>query len=179
MKWPTSETTCGVGSMLAHTEMVRAWLPGALSRLGVKRLLDAPCGDRNWIRHVDLPCAYVGIDHEPDHVDRAREDGASVALGDILDGDLPDCDAILSRDFMQHLSLHDEARALAAYRATGAKWLIATCHGKAGADCATGEFRFIDLRGRPEFGQPVDFCLDDTSGEDRRILGVWPLGRAA
>lgn len=170
MIWDHPETRCGVGSTLAATAAVRDWLPGALERLGVKVLLDAPCGDRHWMRHVELPCAYVGVDHEPAHVEKA---GPGVAmLIDIRDGGLPPCDAILSRDFMQHLSKADEARVLAAFRETGARWLIATCHGAEGEDVETGPqaFRRVDLRTR--FGPPVDQVDDGRGG---RILGVWAL----
>lgn len=172
MMWApeADETTCGPGSTLVATRSVREWLPGALKRLGVQSLLDAPCGDRNWIRLVDLPCAYVGVDHEPLHVERASMDGADVALLDIRHDDLPNCDAILSRDFLQHLSMEDEAVALANMKKTGAKWIIATCHGKAGPDCETGSFRYIDHRS--QWGQPIDQVTD---GKHNRILGVWAL----
>ena len=172
MMWPleANETTCGPGSTLVATRAVRDWLPGALTRLGAQSLLDAPCGDRNWIRLVDLPCAYVGVDHELSHVRRASTDGADVALLDIRHDDLPNCDVILSRDFFQNLSMEDEALALANMRKTGAKWILATCHGKVGRDCMTGAFRFINHRA--ELGEPIDY-VDD--GKEGRILGVWTL----
>jgi hypothetical protein len=172
MMWPNEngETTCGPGSTLVATRNVRDWLPGALERLCVETLLDAPCGDRHWIRLVDLPCAYVGVDHEPNHVERAGDDGTDVWMVDIRHDELPKCDAILSRDFFQHLSVADAALALANMRKTGARWIIATCHGKDGSDCVTGEFRYIDHRA--EWGEPID-SVDD--GKNGRILGVWPL----
>lgn len=173
MMWPieAEETTCGPGSTLVATRTVREWLPGALERPGVRTLLDAPCGDRNWIRRVELPCAYVGVDNEPVHVMRARDDGADVREADICVDDLPRCDAILARDFFQHLSFAHEAMALNNLKRTGAAWLITTCHGRAGAaDIETGGFRYIDRR--KQWGEPIDQCDD---GKDGRILGVWPL----
>ena len=172
MKWLSEapETTCGPGSTLAATREVRDWLPGALERLGVKSLLDAPCGDRNWIRLVDLPCEYVGVDNEPDHVTQAGLYGATVLKRDIRYDDLPACDAVLSRDFFQHLSMADAELALANMRRTGAKWIIATCHGQSGPDCETGAFRYIDHRA--DWGKPIDSVSDGKYG---RILGVWEL----
>lgn len=153
------------------TKSVRAWLPGALERLGVKTLLDAPCGDRNWIRTLALPCAYVGVDNEEAHMARAREDGADVRFLDIRSDTLPACDAILSRDFLQHLSKADLEAALANFKASGATLLIATCHGADDdKDIHTGEFRRVSLRAR--FGPPIDAVQD---GQDGRILGVWEL----
>lgn len=173
MIWPGGEpeTGCGVGSTMGATEHVRLWLPGALERLGVERLLDAPCGDRNWIRRVALPCAYIGVDHEPSHVERAGDDGTEVWMVDIRSDALPECDAILSRDFFQHLSRADAAAALTNFLATGAKWLITTCHGAEDeGDIVTGEFRRIDWR--KAWGEPIDRCADGKFG---RILGVWAL----
>ena len=170
--WPmeAGETTCGPGSTLVATRNVRDWLPGAVERLGVKRLLDAPCGDRNWIRLVDLPCEYIGVDHEPSHVEKAAAYGADVRCLDICHDALPECDAILSRDFLQHLSAADGAFALANMKKTGAKWIIATCHGMDGPDCVTGGFRYINHRA--EWGEPIDQVEDGKYG---RILGVWAL----
>jgi hypothetical protein len=174
VKWApeADETTCGPGSTMAATRAVRAWLPGVLKRLAVKRLLDAPCGDRNWIRSIDLPCAYVGADEEPLHVERARTDGAEVLLCDIREDALPACDAILARDFLQHLSVSDEAKAMTNFRKTGAQWLVATCHGKDSADVTTGgaSFRFVNMTAR--MGEPLDSVSD---GKHGRILGVWAL----
>lgn len=171
MIFPTAETNCGPGSMMDATVNVRAWLPGALERLGVKVLLDAPCGDRNWIRHVKLPCAYIGVDNEEAHMARARDGGADVRLLDIRSDPLPEADAILSRDFLQHLSKADLERALDNFEASGATYLIATCHGvEDDKDIHTGEFRRVSLRGR--FGVPIDSVADGPNG---RILGAWEL----
>lgn len=166
------ETTCGIGSTKLYTVGVRAWLPGALERLGVKTLLDAPCGDRNWIRTVRLPCAYVGVDIEPGNVERAGADEAKVRRADIRKDRLPKCDAILSRDFFQHLSNADAVLALANMRKTGARWLIATCHGAAvNEDVETGGFRAVNMALEPfSLGEPVDRVQDG-----KRILGVWEL----
>lgn len=172
MIWEHPETRCGPGSTLKATEGLRDWLPDALARHGVKRLLDAPCGDRNWIKTLELPCEYVGVDHEAEHV--AKADGADVRLLDIRTDPLPACDAILSRDFFQHLSAADAAAALANMRATGARLLFATCHGAGeNTDCITGNFRFVNMREAPfSLGPPLDRCDDGPHG---RILGVWAL----
>src|SRR5437762_14003755 len=42
--WRDGESLSGWGSTLEQTEILRSELPGLLSRLGVKSLLDAPCG---------------------------------------------------------------------------------------------------------------------------------------
>jgi len=172
MIWPSEggETTCGPGSTMVATQAIRDWLPGALERLGVQTLLDAACGDRNWIRHVALPCAYVGADNELAHLERAREDGADVRALNVCSDELPRCDAVLARDFFQHLTMANEERALANIKQTGAAYIITTCHGRASGDIENGSFRYIDRR--RAWGKPIDQCDD---GKHDRILGVWPL----
>ena len=58
--WDGAESRSGIGSGLAATERIRAELPPLLHHLGVRRLLDVPCGDFHWMAHVDLAAAGVG-----------------------------------------------------------------------------------------------------------------------
>src|SRR5689334_2969418 len=50
--WGDPESVSGRGSTLARTEVVRRKLPILLASVGAKSLLDAPCGDFNWMQHV-------------------------------------------------------------------------------------------------------------------------------
>src|ERR1700722_13519672 len=64
--WRNSESRSGLGSSLEQTEAVRAALPMMCRDLGIGSLLDIPCGDLNWIRHVELPgVEYIGADIVP------------------------------------------------------------------------------------------------------------------
>jgi len=154
------ETACGAGSTLEATAYMRERLPALLRGLGVKRLLDAPCGDFNWMAHVDLGgIEYVGVDSNADHIKTAmtnanRSPVASsplFVLADIVSGHLPEADAVLSRDFFQHLPLADCNRALSNFAATGARWLIATNFlNETNKDLpAPGGFRFLNLLQEP------------------------------
>ncbi len=53
-QWGSQESRSGQGSELAATENLRAYLPELFERLNVRTFLDAPCGDWNWMREVDL-----------------------------------------------------------------------------------------------------------------------------
>ena len=185
MKFPGGgdETQCGAGSTMAATENVRAWLPGALKRLGIANLVDAPCGDRNWIRHVKLPCSYAGIDEDADHVRKARDGVTYVVRMDLREEFLPDWNtfavptAILSRDFFQHLDDEDGLKVLNNFRASGARYLIATDHGVVEngklEQLPEGPFRYISMTAPPfNLKPPIDQCDD---GKNGRILGVFEL----
>src|SRR5206468_2605666 len=61
--WADPESRSGRSSTLAATSAVRRELPGLLAAVGARTLLDAPCGDLNWIRHVELALdRYIGAD---------------------------------------------------------------------------------------------------------------------
>ena len=80
-----------------------------LNSLNVKVFLDAPCGDFNWMQHVELPeeTLYIG----GDIVGRLIEDlqqahgnpTRSFRKLDIVEGPLPKADLWLCRDVLFHL----------------------------------------------------------------------------
>ncbi len=61
--WECPESRSGPGSSLALTEVIRRELPALLTELQVGSLLDAPCGDLNWLAGISLPVhRYTGVD---------------------------------------------------------------------------------------------------------------------
>lgn len=171
------ETACGYGSTMRATENVRAELPGLLARLGTKVLLDAPCGDLNWIAKTNLGgIVYIGVDASAENIATARRNAPArlVGIADALNDPLPPADTILCRDFLQHLPTAMALRALENFKATGAKWLIATSHDEdANEDIAeVGGFRPVNMSLPPfGLGEPVHSIADGPG----RILGVWSL----
>src|SRR5438046_7814005 len=49
-----ADSASGPGSDLAQTQSIRDALPELLRELGVRTLLDIPCGDYHWMRQVPL-----------------------------------------------------------------------------------------------------------------------------
>jgi hypothetical protein len=127
--WRSAESGSGAGSELAATENVRAYLPELFRRLQVSKFLDAPCGDWNWMRRVDLSgIEYVGVDVVSDVVARNNRQyarsGVRFIHADLTKDDLPTVDMILCRDCWVHLSFQDIAAILKNFRRTGARWLL-------------------------------------------------------
>jgi hypothetical protein len=95
---------------------------------------------------------------------------------------LPRCDAILCRDCLVHLSFANIERAVANFRASGAKWLIATTfpEWQTNADCEDGDWRALNLERAPfSWGPPVELlnenCTEAGGGWRDKSLGVWRL----
>ncbi|CAE6935807.1 hypothetical protein [Paraburkholderia domus] len=62
-KWHSAESVSGWGSEQGNTERFVRELPDLASRYNVTSVLDVPCGDFNWMRHVDLgDIDYIGAD---------------------------------------------------------------------------------------------------------------------
>lgn len=103
-----AETLSGAGSTLEYTANLRPALARLVADLPVRRFLDAPCGDFNWMQHVDLGDAeYIGLDIVEDVISMNRERYAAprrlFALADITRNPLPAADLLLCRDLLLHL----------------------------------------------------------------------------
>lgn len=132
---PVRETRSGEQSTLAATDGLRPALTQWLRAHGIKRLVDAGCGDFNWLQAVDLGGLelYAGYDLVPEIIARNQQlycvrRGHFFAVGDITATPLALCDAILCRDVLHTLPADAAQCALANFRASGARWLLATTH---------------------------------------------------
>lgn len=193
--WAGSESRSGDGSSLAATAGVRAGLPGLLRQLGVRRLLDVPCGDFHWMAHVDLAAAgvmaYVGGDVVEAIVasNNARYGNAdrSFARVDLTTGPLPfvagePADAVLCRDCLVHLSFANIGRAFDVIRSSGARYLITTTflEHAANIDVADGDWRMLNLERAP-FNLPspvavlVEGCEEEGGAYADKALAAWKV----
>jgi hypothetical protein len=185
--WGDEESASGAGSSLAATEAVRAELPSLLRGLGVASLLDAPCGDFNWMQHVDLQgIRYTGADVVPHLVERNAQRFASAdrqfIVRDITTEPLPYADAILSRDCLVHLSYAMALAALRNFKNSGAQYLLSTTYTDRSRnwDIVTGSWRPINLQLPPfSFPPPIaaidERCTEGDGGFEDKNLAVWRL----
>lgn len=178
------ETGCGLGSTVASTSNVRAWLPMLFRELDVTTLLDAPCGDFNWMARTNLSgIDYIGCDYDPAHCLETLERNSdypqysprskTVMELDICQERLPDCaDMILCRDFLQHLPDALVSMAVMNFLVSDIPWLLATSHTNVVNEDISeqGMFRPLNLT-KPPFSLPNPHKWI-TDGEGR-ILGLW------
>lgn|GEM_PF-208395 len=185
--WLDAESRSGPGSRLSQTANLRRALPALLAELRAARLLDAPCGDFNWMRHVELNGThYVGGDVVPELVARNQElygDARRrfVTL-DLTRDELPAADLILCRDCLTHLSFADALTVLANVRRSGAEYLLTTTYTERqeNYDCETGQWRPINLQ-LPPFDLPPPLklinegCTEGGTALADKHLGLWRL----
>jgi len=188
--WGNNESVSGEGSNLARTAVVRAKLPGLLTRHGVRSILDAPCGDFFWMKEVDLTgITYAGVDIVSDIIQRDRElyerPDRHFLLGDLVADALPHADLILCRDCLVHLTYADTRKAIENFRRSGATWLLTTTFTgpRENRDIVTGDWRPINLERAPyNFPAPVEIINEETDEVDEELgafpdksLGLWRL----
>ena len=106
--WENAESRSGHGSTVARCRPVMRALADLIEQFGVKSLLDAPCGDFNWMKEVALPgVRYVGVDVVAEMIERNRRlygrPGRAFRCLDVTRGPLPRADAIFCRDCLVHL----------------------------------------------------------------------------
>jgi SAM-dependent methyltransferase len=187
--WRSPETLSGVGSELGRTVQVRTWLPALLQQLQVRSLLDAGCGDFNWMQHVDLEGVhYTGVDLVPALVEQLQQlhggPGREFYQADICTDWMPQADLVLCRTVLFHLCHEHALQALRNLQTRGA-WLLATTYPDwpANDDITDGDWRRVNLC-RPPYDLPAPEALypedqprwegDPHAGS----MGLWrlPLG---
>lgn len=180
--WGSQESRSGPGSEVSATNNVRAQLPGIVARFGVKRILDAPCGDFNWMRLVQLPpdISYVGgdivrrviIENRKNHSSSQRQ----FLVLDILRDSLPAADILICRDCLFHLSYKDILLVLNNFIASDIRLLLTTTHRNgnefANTDILTGGCRNIDLFKAP-FSLPKEVLYRVVEDDGTRELCLW------
>ena len=179
--WNDSESVSGRGSTLARTKVIMSHLPLLLQELHAATLLDAACGDFNWMRHTDLGnVRYVGVDVVPDLISRNRhlyeEQRRTFILADVTRDRLPHADVILCRDCLIHLSFKSIQETINNFKRTGAQYLLCTTHSSVleNVDCPDGSWRSVNLQVPPfNFPEPLKVIVED--GELGKYLGVWRL----
>lgn len=126
-----TESLSGPGSHLDQTALIRLKLPELLKDLGVLTFCDLPCGDFNWMRHVELnDVKYLGIDISKEVIGVLQEkyssDKREFMTLNLVEEVPPKSDLILCRDLLVHLSQRDAMKAILNIRKSGSRYLLTT-----------------------------------------------------
>jgi hypothetical protein len=165
-------------------------LPQLFAELNIRSIIDAPCGDFNWMQHViQDELDYRGMDVVPAIVaqnqSRYAKANINFLLGDITQGPLSAADLIICRDGLVHVPLQAGCRALHQFKRSGAKYLLATTYPATSTnrDAPVGSWRSLNLC-LPPFNlaaplQVLSDPSDDTGAHPDKSLGLWDLNAIA
>src|SRR5581483_4462307 len=143
---------------------------------------DAPCGDLNWMRYVDIgTCKYIGIDivqelieHNKRYFGLTREFRHLNLLENIIER----VDLIICRDMLAHLTHEQVFTALRNFKHSGSKYILMTTNvaTEANHEITTGDWRSINFELSPfNFPKPLLLIEEDVpfSWERGKCLGLW------
>jgi hypothetical protein len=150
-------------------------------------MLDAPCGDFNWLSKTELPLErYIGVDVVPAVIAQNEklygDDRRQFLVRDITRAKLPTVDVILCRDCFIHFSYKHIGAAIKNFKRSKSKYLLTNTHPgwTQNHDIRTGAFRPVNLQ-LPPFNFPPPLILiaeKDPEQEARyfnKSLGLWDL----
>jgi hypothetical protein len=185
--WSSGETLSGYGSMLATTKTIQKALPKLLDELEITTIIDAPCGDFNWMRTIDFTSKiYLGIDIVPDIIKSNNQKYGAENIKffclDITTSILPQADIIICRDCFAHLTFEKVLAALSCFKQSGSRYLLATTHQATTHNYSTktGFFSPYNLE-LPPFNLPKPLLIiEEISAEpfsrgSRKSLALWEL----
>ncbi len=181
------ESISGQGSSIKQTQVLREELPRVLHELGVKTLLDIPCGDFNWMRHVDFgDIQYIGGDIVNKLVvsneSKFAKDGIRFACLDLTRSRLPVADAVFCRDCLVHLNFKQCSAAIENIRRSGAEFFLTTTfvNRDSNIELKNDIWRALNLCKAPfYFPKPLLYINENCTERDGRwndkCIGVWKV----
>lgn len=185
--WGDSESKSGDGSNLEKTKTLREQLPILVKELGVKTFLDAPCGDFNWMKDVNLGVeAYIGGDIVEELIKdcqkRYAKKGRKFFSLDLMNDDIPTVDLIFCRDCLVHFSFQDIRRAIQNFKRSSSVYILTTTFTgmNENVDICTGDWRPINLQLDPfNFPTPIKLIKErnlEVNGHCAdKSLGLWRI----
>jgi SAM-dependent methyltransferase len=163
--WGSTESLSGGGSEIRNTGNIRKQIKDIINKYNIKKILDAPCGDFNWIKLIiDDRLEYIGADIVENLILKNINDYKSKNINfvtlDITKDKLPDADLMLCRDCLIHLSNLSIKKFIQNFKNSKIKYLLLTSYetkkddlGFKNKDIQDGDFRSINLL-KPPFRLP-------------------------
>ena len=185
--WGSEESLSGAGSILNQTETIRKEIPILIKEMGIKSVLDVPCGDFNWLSQTELDVEkYIGCDIVPDLITlnwkKFQDRNITFECMDITQITPSKVDLILCRDCLVHLSYKDIFSALRNFKRSNSKYLLTTTFKsrKINRNIFSGGWRPLNLE-LPPFNFPKaakiinENCTEADGKYSDKSLGLWDL----
>ena len=182
--WKNPESFSGFGSTLQATGEARAGLASLIAEHSIRSILDAPCGDFNWMRELAFEGNYLGLDIVPEliarNVELYRDARRDFAVADIVAERLPVRDLVLCRECLNHLPLADGRAALGNLADAAGRLLVVThypAQARNAEQPASFRFRPLNLTLAPFWLREPDRVIDESGSEAGKVLAVWDKQR--
>jgi hypothetical protein len=185
--WGSTESISGIGSSLVQTSVIRREIPSLLKEIGVRSMLDVPCGDFNWMRETNIDIdRYIGADLISELVVKNQQRYGSrnkefITL-DIIKDDIPQVDIIMCRDCLIHFSFEHIILTLRNFKRSKSTYLLTTTYTDRlkNHDIVTGGWRPINLQlypfNFPEYIKLINEKCTEAKGKYYdKSLALWKI----
>lgn len=187
--WGNPESLSGLGSTLEQTHYVRKMLPHIFEQYEIRSMLDIPCGDFNWMKHLSLNLdVYIGADLVEEltlanqNLYGTNDGKISFQSLDIVTDDLPKVDLVFCRDCLVHLCFEEIFWSIMNLINSGSTFLLTTTFPslKSNDEVTTGLWRPLNLMVDPfNFPDPIFIFNENSTIQDDfwqdKSLGLWRL----
>lgn len=186
--WGGKESISGRGSDLDHTHFIIDVLPEFFRKYNIKRLVDIPCGDMNWMNKIIHKWSieeYIGMyivdEIISNNVKQFGQPQITFQKADITKDLIPTSDLIFVRDCFIHFSFEDIFHAIENLKSSGSKYLLMT-NGlmvTENEDISTGQGRYLNFQHSPfNFPKPLESIVEkspDKTLYNNKSLSLWKL----
>ena len=179
--WEDPESVSGAGSTIKYTEELRSKLPTLVKQFNIQSILDAPCGDFNWMKEIlpQLNVKYTGGDIVHELVKKVAKkytaENVNFITIDITTQELPSADLMICRDCLFHLHPSMVEDFFRNFCKSNIKYLLTTTHYNTNNEFQNvkklrpGNFKRIDL-----FSHPYNLTQDVLARIEDYIPGYPP-----
>lgn len=182
------ETISGTGSTREQTGILVNDLELLIKKFSITSILDAGCGDLNWIKYINMNNSkYIGVDI----VDYIIADNKKKFAGrdkmdfycmDIISDPTPCVDLIICRDTLVQLPYADILQILSNFKKSGSKYILMThfSGNRKNSNVNVGQWRTLTFTANPfNFSNPTDIinenCTECNGLYSDKCMALWKL----
>ena len=183
--WGSPESVSGPGSEICVTQRMQHELSALIRRFKINSIADAPCGDLNWMKHVNIgDCRYIGFDIVQDLIERNKKifgDTREFKHANLIENIIDQVDLIICRDMLAHLTDEQIFKVLRNFKKSGSKYILMTTNLLSQENCTidhAGDWRKLNLELPPfNFPRPLALIEEDVpfNWEQGKHLALWFL----
>lgn len=183
--WGSHESRSGAGSTITKTTAIRAHLPHIIKEWNIRTILDAPCGDFNWMKELDLSGidCYIGLDIVSQliakNIELYSSENRFFFTVDIVNHPLPCVDLLICRDCIQHLTDQDVFKLFTNIKRSNSQYLLISNYPQSTENndidqiYSTIRITYRNLF-RPPFNFPKPLATIDEKF-DKKVLTLWRI----
>ena len=182
--WSSKESKSGFGSEKINTINIKKEIIDIINKKKIKTILDAPCGDFNWIKDIlNENLQYIGGDIVQDLINENsknyKKNNINFLTLDITADPLPNAELMICRDCLIHLSFGKIKSFFENFKKSEINFLLLTSYKLKDSqkkiinlDIPDGEFREIDMS-EPPFSLPTPIIEIRDKDEQTKKSGFY------